>query len=255
MFASIDIGNSRIKLGLFENEELSEFNLFTNTNDLINFIKSKKIDALAISSVVPQKLDDLKNKLKSLNLNPYIISGDSKFNLTINYDSPGTLGIDRICACEGAFYLLNKSPDFNQFNPSGCMLVIDFGTATTLNIIIYPSEFIGGMIAPGIKMMFDSLNKTTAQLPEVTLDNYKSLIGRETKSSIASGVINSTLGLIEKTILYLKKEMDAERIWIFLTGGNAENFPRHFNFDFEYEKGLVLYGIKSIYERNNTGEG
>lgn len=251
MFAACDIGNSRIKLGLFKNDKISEFRSFEKSNDFNMYILSKKIQDIAISSVVPQKLNEITNQLKSNNLNPYIISKKSKFNLTLNYDSIETLGIDRICGCEGAYFLLKKSDDFKDFKTGSCILVIDFGTATTLNIIIYPSEFIGGMIAPGIRMMFNSLNNSTAQLPDVSIESYKNFVGRDTSSSIASGVINATTGLIEKTFLYLKEKMSAEKIWIYITGGNAENFPQHLNFDFEYEKGLVLYGIKSIFEKNN----
>ena len=251
MFAACDIGNSQIKLGLFDKNDLTEFRSFVRPDELFDFIRNIKIENFAVSSVVPEKMNDITKKLQSYKLHPFIITKESRFNLTINYDSIDTLGIDRICGCEGAYYLLKKSPDFKNFTPESSIIVIDFGTATTLNIIIYPSEFIGGIIAPGIKMMFDSLHKNTSQLPEVRLNDYKSLAGRDTKSAIASGVINSTTGLIEKTISYLKLNMNSEKIRIYITGGNAGNFPEHFDFDFEYEKGLVLYGIKAIFEINN----
>jgi pantothenate kinase type III len=134
------------------------------------------------------------------------------------------------------------------------IISIDFGTATTVNIVKPPADFIGGMIAPGPKMMLRALQNHTAQLPKVNPENYSTLIAQDTKSSIASGVINSTVGLVEKIINHMYIHHNAKDLHIYITGGNAEYLFPQFDFEFIYEKALVLYGIKAIYEKNKRSQ-
>ncbi len=251
MFLACDIGNTNIKTGIFNNEKLTEFNSFPNYSSLINYLKSITFNKAAISSVVPEIRERLTNDIVSYkNVEPFIINKLVKFNLKILYKSIETLGIDRICSAEGAFSIFKKSGEFINYKYESYIISIDFGTATTINIIRYPGEFIGGIIAPGLTMMFEGLNKKTAQLPNVNFPDYKSIIGKDTKSSIASGVLNSTIGLIEKVIRSLEEETGYIKIKIFVTGGNSEKILDYLPFKFEYEKGLVLLGIKSIYDKN-----
>ena len=251
MLLACDIGNTNIKICIFREDELTGFNIFSSTDDLLASLKSVNISKAAISSVVPGKTKIVSDFLKNeFNVPAYQITKESLFNLKINYDTPETLGIDRICSAEGAFSIFKSSNEFINYNSKTFLLSVDLGTATTINIVGYPGEFLGGIIAPGIKIMALSLNKNTAQLPEVDFGNYKGNIGRDTKSSIASGIINSTIGVIERTIDFLKRERNAEEIKIYVTGGNAEVMIRFFDFEFIYEKGLVLKGIKSIYNMN-----
>jgi type III pantothenate kinase len=97
-------------------------------------------------------------------------------------------------------------------------------------------------------MMFKSLKNETAQLPRVKASEYKSLIGNSTKSSIASGVINATMGAIQRTTDYIKQKNSKSRVKIFITGGNAKFMLPYLSYDYVYEQGLVLYGIKAIYD-------
>jgi len=251
MFLACDIGNTNIKTGIFKDDKLIEFNSFHDYKSLINYLKKISFNNAAVSSVVPETGDKLiKDIVSYKNIEPFIITRSVKFNLKILYDSIDTLGIDRICGVEGAFYLFKKSIDINNYNSGSYIVSADFGTATTINIIRYPGEFIGGIIAPGITMMFEGLNKRTAQLPNVNFSNYKTIIGKDTKSSISSGVLNSTIGLIEKVIRTLESEKSNIKIKIFITGGDAEKILSYLPFEFEYEKGLVLLGIKSVYDKN-----
>ncbi len=251
MFLACDIGNTNIKIGLFKKDKLEEFNSFQNYSSLLHYLRNVTFDKAAISSVVPKSSEKITKDIFTIkNIKPFVITKDVKYNLKIIYDSIDTLGIDRICSVEGAFSIFNKSEARENYNSETYILSIDFGTATTVNIIQYPGEFIGGIIAPGLNMMFDGLNKKTSQLPNVDFASYKNLIGTDTKSSIASGVLNSTIGLIEKVIKSLKSEKDKTKILIFVTGGNAEKIMNYLPFKFEFEKGLVLVGIKSIYDKN-----
>lgn len=253
MLLTFDIGNTNIKAGLFDKSKLIEQKHFKNILTLTDYLKGKKyITGSAVSSVVPEKQKEVSEIVyKLFNISCFIISNKVRFNLNINYDTPETLGTDRICSSEGAFYLFKNSEDFKEYNAETYVITIDFGTATTINIIDYPGSFIGGIISPGLRMMFNSLSKSTAQLPDVEPSDYLDIIGRTTKASIATGVINSSIGLIDKVLSYIKNELSAKKIKIFITGGNAGYFPQHLKYDFEYEKSLVLYGIKAIYDLNN----
>lgn len=243
-----DIGNSKIKTAFFKDEKISGIKIFEDADSLIKFVSNKKISRAAVSSVVPEKLKFFEKEFNSLfGFRPFIINRKVKFNLKIDYETPGTLGIDRICSAEGALYLHK----FNNsvYNKAVYILSIDFGTATTINIVKYNGIFAGGLILPGVRMMFKSLKNETAQLPEVKPSEYLNIIGSSTKSSIASGIINATVGAIMQTIHHLKQDSKTD-IKIFTTGGNAKFILPYLKYDHVYEKGLVLYGIKSIYENN-----
>lgn len=251
MLLAIDIGNSRIKSALFENISIQEINFFINVEEIVDYCSKKKITDVAVSSVVPNTTSSfnelMMNKLK---VAPLIISSKSKFNLKNEYKSPNTLGIDRLCSAEGAFYLFKQSKNFPNYSEKDFIISIDFGTATTINFVKYPGVFLGGIIAPGLKTMFDSLQKNTAQLPEVGISDFKNFIGANTKQSIASGILNSTLGLIEKTIIHLKQEYKVENIFIYITGGNAKEILSHFNANYIFEESLVLLGVKAVWDIN-----
>ncbi len=251
MFLAFDIGNTNIKTGLFHDDDLIEIKYFNELSELKNYVRQKEVEQAAISSVVPQQTEKVSKILSdTINVTPFLIDKSSKFNLKISYESFETLGIDRVCSAEGAFAIFKSSNDFENYNERTFILSIDFGTATTINIVQYPGEFIGGMIAPGIGLMFDSLKSNTAQLPEGNAEGYESLIGKDTVSSIASGVINSSIGLIERALNYLKSELKADDIKIFITGGNAERLLPFLKFKYQYERGLVLIGINQISKRN-----
>jgi len=245
MFLAFDIGNSQIKAGLFSGNKIVKSFIFRDLVKVKSLYSNRDIAFTGISSVVPAKSDQLKKFLNLQSYSYYQITKNSKFNLKLLYKTPETLGIDRICSAEGAFYLNNK------MNRNQTIISIDFGTATTMNVISYPGRFIGGVIAPGIKLMSESLHFNTAQLPIITIRDFHGDIGMTTKESIASGIVNSTIGMIERIVDYVKVKYKSKKIKIFLTGGNAEHIIPYFNFDFIFEKNLVLFGIKNITDLNS----
>jgi type III pantothenate kinase len=254
MLCACDIGNSRIKAGLFADSELKELHYFSDIRSLVTAFRQQDIDEFAISSVVPSKQTKLADELrKNFACEPFVINHQKSFNLRLSYDSLRALGVDRVCSLEGAFFLYKRNHDY--LPEREYILSIDFGTATTVNIVKPPSEFIGGIIAPGPKMMLRALQNHTAQLPKVNPEHYTTLIAQDTRSSMASGVITSTTGLIEKILNHLYVHQSARDLHIYITGGNAEYLIPHFDFEFTYEKALVLYGIKSIFEKNKLKAG
>ena len=252
MLLACDIGNTRIKTALFNEFIIEDVNSFQNVEELLDYIYKLKVNDIAVCSVVPAASAIITEQLKKNNLSPLIINPNLKFNLKNQYQTPDTLGMDRLCSSEGAFYLYTHSSNFNEnkYSENDFIVTIDFGTATTLNFIKYPGIFMGGIIAPGINMMFNSLAANTARLPNVTMDNYKDIIGADTSQSISSGVLNSSLGLIERAINHLKQNLKINNVIIYVTGGNSNTILNHLNFEFIFEESLVLIGIRSIWEVN-----
>ncbi len=246
MLLTLDIGNTNINAGVFKGEDLEDHIIFADITLLKSVLKKHAISSIAISSVVPEKTELIVKELsENYSFNPFIINNDCKFNLKIDYKTPETLGIDRICSAEGAFILCSNSLIAGTY-----LLIIDFGTATTINIVKYPNIFAGGLIAPGINTMFDSLATQTSQLPDLTIDNYNFIIGDDTHSSIASGVINSSVGLIEKVVNYLNNIDDCSNLIIYTTGGMADKLQKFLSNKIIYDEFLVLRGIRSLHELN-----
>ncbi len=251
MLYTCDIGNTNIKVATFDSGVISGNYNFSGIDKFFEFLIANSPSQLALSSVVPALGKEISQFIKTnFNFSPFILNHNLKFNLSIDYHPLENLGIDRICSAEGALFLFKNSSDFKSYSSKSIIVTIDLGTATTINIIKYPQIFSGGLIAPGVKMMFNSLSKDTALLPSVSENDYNQIISQDTKSSLASGVVNSTIGLIERTLVSIKKIYSAEQLKIFITGGNAKNFLPHFDFEFQFEKALVLWGIKAIYDTN-----
>lgn len=246
MLLTLDIGNTNIKAGVFKDEHLEDHFIFDDITALKSFLKKHVISSIAISSVVPKKTKLIVEELSaSYNFKPFIINYNYKFNLKIDYKTPETLGIDRICSAEGAYKLCSNSLMAGTY-----ILAIDFGTATTINIVKHPNIFTGGLIAPGINTMFNSLSTQTSQLPGLTIDNYNFIIGDDTHSSIASGVINSAVGLIEKVVSYINDLDDCSNLIIYATGGMADKLQKFLPNKIIYDEFLVLRGIRSLYVLN-----
>lgn len=245
MILVCDIGNTRIKSCLFDGENISEYKSYLTFDEFRSSAERCEYSNCIFSSVVPAISDQLNEFINgTTGVSPRMISRDSDFNLKIDYKSPATLGIDRLCSAEGAFYLFNKSG--KSMGKSDIIVSVDFGTATTLNIIRHPDIFTGGLILPGVKMMFDSLSVNTAQLPRVTEEDFSGPLGRDTKSSIAAGVIAAQTGMIEKTIENIKTEFKAENIHLYITGGNSERITPHLDLKYEFVPELVLLGIIAV---------
>lgn len=252
-YLTCDIGNSFIKFGLYSEGVLKYFDKIVH-DDFGNAIISKlEFEKVGISSVVPEKSQELIKLFKTqFDISPIIISQHSKFQFENCYGTPYSVGTDRLCGLEGA---LQK-----YYSDSGesvlikkILVTIDFGTATTINILKSPAKFVGGLIAPGLTTMAQSLNAGTSQLPNTELSKYENIIGNNTSQCIASGILNSTIGMIERTLNYLSHESN-EELLVFTTGGNAETIIPHLTFEHTFVADLVLRGINSIVSRTETSQ-
>ena len=253
MLLVCDIGNTRIKTALFKKDKIIDFNSFLSVNKLISSYKPKNISVVVFSSVVPGKSKEFTSQIKKkFKISPFRIKDSVNFNLKIDYSTPEYVGTDRICSAEGAFYLFKKTHNFKKYNKNDIILSIDLGTATTLNFVKYPGVFKGGIIAPGIEMMSESLHNQTALLPVASASEYKKLIGKNTKEAISSGLINSTVGLIEKSFNGLKLKNKSAKIYVYITGGNAQQITPYLKIKYKFASELVLIGIKAVYEKNTA---
>ena len=244
----IDIGNSSIKAGLAKNKliknsvSISIYEKSNFTGDFNKFIKSFKAknkinisDAAGVSLVDIKLKKDCRRIIKNIFGNePLFISSATNIPIKIKYGN--TLGSDRICSAAAA----------NSRFPGKNLLVIDFGTATTFNIIS-GNTFRGGIISPGIKTALNSLINNTALPCPGNVRNYK-LISRDTGSAIASGVFLGVKYTAEGIIKTLKKRYG--NLIVIATGGmsdSVKNLIRGINY---FEKNLVLEGISIILKHN-----
>lgn len=241
-FLAFDIGNSFTKIYIFNDSEITERFVFANS-EISTFLKTDfYADKAAVSSVVPEVSEKIIDRINKNKIDYLIISKNSKLNYEIGYNQPGKLGTDRICGAAGIISLKK-----NKFIlESDKLLYADLGTATTLNYI-EKNTFLGGIIAPGMNTMAESLNNKTAQLPKTDFTEYSEIIGRTTDQAIASGIINSTAGLIERT--YNSVFAD-NNIPIVLTGGNAKYIQKHLSVPSFLFQDLVAIGIKEIANLN-----
>lgn len=251
MLLAVDIGNTTIKTALFDEDQLISHINCASVEEIISIAESEKLTDTVVSSVVPGRLDAF-NQLffNRFGKEPLVINRHLKFDLKIDYKTPETLGVDRICSSEGAFTLYKKSPEFLSYNNQTYIVVLDFGTATTVNFISYPGIFVGGMILPGMKMMFTALKTNTAMLPMITESEYDSFIGKSTHESISSGVLNAQAGIADRVVSFIKETEDFPFIRIYITGGVSKFIMPLINHTFNYEPNLVLLGINSIYLKN-----
>lgn len=250
MLLALDIGNTNIKSALFKGNTLIEFSVYSDSDDFKKYIETISFTNVLVSSVNQASERRILDQFHHKNIPIFRASIQNKFNFDIAYETPETLGIDRICSAVGAFSiaLRDKLLANNQY-----LVTIDFGTATTINIVSPDRKFLGGSIAPGITTMLKSLNEKTAQLPLPGLNSYKGIIGTSTNSSILSGVISATVGLIKETKSYLETKSKVLPL-IFATGGNAKLVLPYLNFKIILDEALVLKGLKTIYDLNRVDD-
>lgn len=243
MLLTIDVGNSRIKVAVFEHNKQVDFFIFETNEALKNFEnifqKYPNLQKIILSSV--GKLDEeVVNFIKS-QFQTEIIDHKSKFPFTNLYATPETLGIDRMVLAAGATLIY---PNQNK-------LIIDAGTCITYDFVNAENQYLGGAISPGIKIRYKSLNNYTSKLPLLTLSEDFEIIGNSTKSAIHSGVINGVIFEIEGFISqYSLKNQD---LTIILTGGDAEFLAKRLKSTIFANSNFLLESLNllSLYTQKN----
>ena len=250
---AVDIGNTETTVGIGSKDNWDSYRFTTrdtNTPDellaLFNStfqIKSevkKDIQGAIICSVVPQATNSFSEAIrKYLNLEPIIVGPGIKTGLKVNIDNPKELGPDRI-ANSVAGYLITETDT----------VVIDLGTATTFDVVSKNKEYLGGSIAPGIKISLDALTLKTASLKSVELDTPNKVIGKNTYEAIQSGLIMGHASMIDSMVEKIILEIDIEPK-IILTGGLSKVVQPILNVNVEYIENLTLVGLEEIFKLNN----
>ena len=247
MLLTLDIGNTNIKSALFDGNTLIGFIIHSKVDEVIRYAHNKKLNDITVCSVNPSTEKKLTESISDKSIPIFRANIKNKLNLRVKYKTPETLGMDRVCSAVGAYDIAVKQKLLRE---DQYLLTIDFGTATTINIVSPEGNFLGGLIAPGISTMLKSLNEKTKQLPLPELNSYDGLIGKSTSSSILSGVVTSTIGMINETVNHLSEISNHTLPLIFATGGNAQFIIPQIKHKILYDEALVLKGLKVINDLN-----
>lgn len=227
----IDIGNTRIKFALFQEQTLFAFDT-GDVSQLKHFIKNKIIKNAIISSVA--KSEKIEELLTIHNIRFVNFSHKTKIPIINKYATPKTLGDDRLANVIGGSILY----------PNKNVLVIDCGTCLKFDFINQKSEYIGGAISLGLKMRFKALNKFTENLPVIQPKEIDFLEGNSTENSILSGIINGTIAEINGVISQYSAIY--ESLTIILTGGDANFFDTKIKSNIFVNSNLTLIGLNEI---------
>jgi len=236
----IDIGNSRTKIALFNQNDLM-FNVPIDhlTVDHLEMLKDEhpQLNKVILSSVKPND----EELISFLNENfDFFLELDNQTELPIEnlYETPETLGRDRLAAAIGA----------NELFPDQNLLVIDAGTAITYDLVSEKNQFIGGNISPGLEMRFKALNHFTGKLPLIGYSDEFQPIGKNTIDAIRAGVQNGILYEMEQTIDLFNRNY--QNLHIIMTGGDSNFFDRKLNYSIFVHFNLTLIGLNRILEYN-----
>ncbi len=254
MLLVIDVGNTNITFGLYrKNKLISTFRIVSalqRTSDEYGMVISdlierqgvniEEIEGIVIASVVPNTMHSLVNAIKKyLKRTPLIIGPGTKTGIKIDTPNPKEIGADRIVDAVAAYELYG-----------GPVLVIDFGTATTYDLVTEDGRFTAGITAPGIRISAKALWEDTARLPEVEILKPKSILAQDTISSMQAGLVYGQIGQTEYIIQCVKKETGYDQLQVIATGGLGRIIASETDMIDKYDITLTLKGLQLIYLRN-----
>lgn len=252
MLLVFDIGNTNTVMGIYENEKLvNQWRLTSKkqTADEVGFmirgllsaseINKEDLDGAIFGSVVPS-LDEmfLEGVRKYIGLEAMRVSADLDTGLKIRMKNPTGLGADR---------LLNAVAGIAKYGSP--LIVVDLGTAITFDVISEDAAYLGGIIAPGMELSMESLFSRTAQLPQIELIAPKTYIGGNTVEAIQSGVVYGTVGMVDRMIKGIFRELGGP-CRVVATGGHAPVIAKYSNRVDTVDQWLTLDGLRILYERN-----
>ena len=253
MLLAIDIGNTNIVIGCIKDDEiLFEARIATDrtrTSDqygveimnMLNAFGVRKEDLgdCIISSVVPPVFNSVRTGvIKIIGKQPLVVGPGLKTGLNIHVDVPSQVGSDRIVIAVAALAEY-EAP----------LILMDLGTATTIEVVEPGNVYMGGVIIPGVKVSVDALTSRAAQLPGISLDQPKSVIGKNTVDCMRSGIMYGTAGMIDGIVDRMEEEL-GHKSTLVATGGMAQFVTPLCKHDIILEKDLLLKGLNIIYKKN-----
>ena len=259
MLLAFDVGNSNIVLGVFRDGTLiqnwrmetfnaksaDEYGMVINQLFAYEGLNPKDIDDVIISTVVPSMLFTLQHmSFKYFKRRALVVGPGIKTGLIVKYDNPSQVGADRI---------VNAVAALTKYG--GPLIIVDLGTATTFCAVTENWEYVGGSIAPGLKISSDALFEKTAKLPRVELEEPGRTICKNTSESMQSGLVYGHMGMIEFLCDKMKKELEAygkseKPVRVVATGGVSNMMASGVGCIDYVDKMLTLEGLSFIYEKN-----
>jgi type III pantothenate kinase len=253
MLLAIDIGNTNVVIGVFDGEKLcADWRIGTNSQitsdeyamifkDLFGFagLEFARISGVIISSVVPPILPVMTEMSKKyFQIQPMIVTHGMKTGITIRYENPKELGADRIVNAAAAYRMYG-----------GPLVIVDFGTATTFCAITKAGEYLGGAIAPGMKISAEALFQRASKLPRVELTKPGAVIGSDTITAMQAGIIYGYAGLVDGIVERMKTELSPEAK-VVATGGLAGLISPETKTIQEFRPQLTLEGLRLLFSIN-----
>ncbi len=246
-----DIGNSSTITGVFEGERLMdrwELSTTERTPDEYRLLLSNllhryqgKLTGAAISSVVPQVAGFIRVALDGLISGPAVVVGPgTKTGMAIRIDNPREVGADRIANALGAM---------DRFGAP--VIAVDFGTATTLDVVDANGAYLGGIIAPGVRISADALVHATSALRRVDVERPKHVVGKSTVEAIQSGLVYGFAGLVDGVVLRVKEETGFTDVPVVATGGLSAVLAPVSRTITHVDADLTLHGLRIVFERNS----
>lgn len=256
MLFVIDIGNTNIVLGAFKGDDLvaswrmttktprtsDEYGLFMYNLFLNKGIDKNGIKDVIIASVVPNIMYSLVNGIiKYFDTTPIIVGPGVKTGIDIRTDNPKEVGADRI---------VNTVSAYDTYG--GPAIVIDFGTATTYDVVTDDGIFSAAITSPGIKICANALWQKAAKLPEIEIKKPSSILAKNTITSMQAGLVYGYIGQVEYIVKKIKEEMKRPDMKVIATGGLAKIIYSETDVIDVYDPMLTLKGLKIIYDKNRS---
>jgi type III pantothenate kinase len=259
---AIDVGNTNVTIGLFEigrtrllhqfriesarNRTADEYAVFVRSLLDLHRIDSTHITGSIVASVVPTLTDTIVDLVRrGFGIDPMVVGPGMKTGVAILIDNPREVGADRIVNAVAAHEHVSKD------NPELGVIVVDFGTATTFDVVSPKGEYVGGVICPGVQISADALFARAAKLPRVEVTKPPKAIGKNTQHAMQSGLFYGYVALVDGMVARLRSELQYG-VRVLATGGLARLIAPASTTIEEVDDDLTLVGLRILHERNKT---
>ena len=255
MLLAIDVGNSYTSIGLFDKDQTLRFVASVDTDsrktadqislDLMNLFTLYQYDyrevtgAILCSVVPPLNFMMEKALTRLLGRPPMVVGPGVKTGLNIRLSNQTQVGADIVADAVSAL---------EKFTPP--IITIDMGTATTIGVITEGRNYEGGMLLPGVNVSLEALSRRAAQLPDISLQHPKTVIGKNTDDCMRSGIVYGTAGMLDGVIDRIRELFPGKEVTVVATGGNAPVIVKYCRNKIVYDKYLLMDGLWTIYQKN-----